>query len=295
MEQRNALSENCHRAQWLALLEKYGVGHPKFLHVIGAPGILVQTTMGEPPGRIGLEGAPANVLMVNMSPVQALRQTRGGRSFVSDMLHGDMTLMPGGTPSEWSWNSSCDRLDLIISADVLGEESKLNVVDRFLFRDREIEAVCRRLYREASLMDAAEWLYVQSLVIEVAMLLLRRHSTASQAAKILPTSGLTHNHARRVLEYIEANLGREMTLGELAGIADLSPHHFVRMFKRTMGVTPYRYVLERRVEGAKKMLRIRAASLVEIGLSLGFCSQSHFTTTFHRMVGATPVEFQKLQ
>jgi hypothetical protein len=85
-----------HRDQWLALLDKYGVGPPKALHVIEVPGALVQATLGEPAGRIGLEGVPANVLMFNMSPVQGLRQTREGRSFVSDMLYGDMALMPRG-------------------------------------------------------------------------------------------------------------------------------------------------------------------------------------------------------
>ena len=103
-----------------------------------------------------------------------------------------------------------------------------------------------------------------------------------------------HHQARRVLEYIEANLAHETTLNDLAAVADLSPHHFLRMFKRTMGMTPHQYVLESRVEGAKKMLRMKTKNLVEIGLTVGFCNQSHFTTTFHRMVGATPAEFQKM-
>jgi hypothetical protein len=90
-----------HRDQWLALLDHHGVGCPKALHVLEVPEGLVRATIGEPPGRLALDGAPANVLMFNMSPVQALRQTREGRSFVSDMLHGEMTLMPCGVPSLW--------------------------------------------------------------------------------------------------------------------------------------------------------------------------------------------------
>jgi AraC family transcriptional regulator len=282
-----------HRDQWLALLDKHDVRPPRALHVIELPGALVQATLGEPAGRISLGGAPANVLMFNMSPVQGLRQTREGRCFVSDMLYGDMTLMPCGVPSQWSWNSACDRLDVIVSADVFGDGSKLDVVDRVLFRDSEIEAICRCLYRQVSIDGMAERLYAESLVMQLAVLLLRRHSTASEAARILPSSGLTHNQARRVLDYIESNLKRELTLRELAGIADLSPHHFARMFKQTIGVAPHRYVLERRLERAKMMLRTSTASLVEISLSMGFCSQSHFTSTFRRMVGATPTAFQR--
>src|SRR5262249_59439946 len=113
--QQIQLASGSHRDQWLALLAKHGVGYPKALHVIEVPGALVQATLGEPASAIGLEGVAANVLMFNMSPVQALRQTREGRSFVSHMLHGDMTLMPPGVPSHWSWNSRCDRLDLSLS------------------------------------------------------------------------------------------------------------------------------------------------------------------------------------
>ena len=292
MDQRLSNSTPSHREQWLELLAKHGVGHPKTLNVVEVPGGLVQATIGEPPGRISLDGALANVLMFNISPVQGLRQTREGRSFISDVLHGEMTLMPRGVPSQWSWNSTCDRLDVIVSPGVFGDGRSLDVVDRYVFRDSEMEAICRRLYRKLSLNTAPERLYVESQLMKLAVLLLRRHSTVSQAARILPSSGLTRNQARRVLDYIESNLSRELTLSELAGIAELSLHHFARMFKKTIGVAPYRYVLERRVERAKLMLRSARTSLVDISLSVGFYSQSHFTSTFGRMVGATPTEFQ---
>src|SRR5215813_515465 len=217
MDQRLLNSALSHREQWLALLDKYGVGHAKALHTVAVPGGLVQMTVGEPPGRISLDGAPGSVLMFNISPVQGLRQTREGRSFVSDMLHGEMTLMPRGVPSQWSWNSVCDRLDVIVSPDVLGDGSKLDVVDRYAFRDSEIEAICRGLFREVSLNRAPERLRVESMLMKLAVLLQRHHSTASQAARIPPSSGLTRNQARRVLEYIEANLSSQLTLTELAG------------------------------------------------------------------------------
>jgi AraC family transcriptional regulator len=182
---------------------------------------------------------------------------------------------------------------VIVSADVLGAGSKLDVLDRFLFRDLEMEKICRRLYREAGLDHGADRLYMESLVMQMAVLLLHRHSSAAEPTTILPPGGLTRNQARRVLDYVESNLSRDLTLRELAGIADLSPHHFARMFKRTIGSAPHRYVLEPRVERAKRMLRITDETLVEISLSTGFSSQSHFTNTFRRVVGATPTEFQR--
>jgi len=284
--------ETSHRDRWLAVLAEHGVGRPTALNVAEVAGALVQATIGEPPGQIRLEGAPGNVLMFNLSPVQGLRQTRGGRSFVNDMLQGDMTLMPRGVPSQWSWRSACDRLDVIVPADVFGDGSQLDVVDRFLFRDPELEAVCRLLYREVSLDDMGDRLCVESLVMELAALLRRRHSSASETAEILPSRRLSCRQLRRVLDYIESGLDHELPLRALASVAELSPHHFARMFRQTVGIAPHRYVVERRVESAKTMLRTTRASLAEIGLSTGFCSQSHFTSTFQRIVGATPTEFR---
>jgi AraC family transcriptional regulator len=294
MKRDHVNPESAYRDQWLVLLEKKGVRRPLDLQVIAVPGIVAQITKGEPSGSLELEESPGNVLMVNLSPVQALRQVRNQHCFVSNMLNWDMTLMPRGTKSKWSWNSTCDRFDLIVSPEMFGEELKIDTVDRFLFRDQELENICRQLCREISLRERADRLYVETLSIDIAQLLLREYTTTSARTNATPGGGLTRNNTRRVIEYVEANLGRAVTVLELAQVAELSTHHFVRMFKRSLGLTPYQYVLERRVERAKELLRIEPASLAEVGLSTGFSSQSHFTTAFHRAVGATPAEFQRL-
>ena len=286
--------ESAYRDQWLALLEKNGVPHPTDLRVVAVPGVVVQLTRGEPSGSLELEESPGSVLMVNLSPVQALRQVRNQRLFVSNMLSWDMTLMPRGTRSKWSWNSTCDRFDVILSPDMLGEEHPIDTVDRFLFRDAKLKSLCQQLSREIILRDRADRLQIEMLAIELAQVFFRDYSTGRERTRGLPIGGLTRNNAQRVLEYAEANLGRGLTLRELAGVAQLSTHHFVRMFKKTLGVTPYQYLLERRVERAKDLLRGKPASLAEVALSSGFGSQSHFTSTFHRAVGATPAEFQRL-
>ena len=282
-----------HRDRWLAVLEKNGVRRPKALCAAEVPGGLVQATIGEPGGRMQLEPVPANVLMFNLSPVQALSQMREGRAFVSDMLRGEMTLMPAGVASEWSWNSTCDRPDVAVLPDVFGDGRPLEVIDRFLFRDGQLAAICRHLYREISLDARADRIYLELLVLELASVLQRRYSGASCTQSDIASGGVTRAQARRVLEYIESNLEREITLRELSSILDLSPCHFARMFKYTMHTAPHRYVLDRRIERAKVMLRANVASLLEISLSTGFCDQSHFSSTFRRAVGATPREFQR--
>jgi AraC family transcriptional regulator len=95
-----------------------------------------------------------------------------------------------------------------------------------------------------------------------------------------------------VLDHIEAHLGEELSLAELANIACLSPFHFSRCFKRSVGVGPQRYVTRRRVERARALMRRTDEPLAAIAQALGFADQSHFTQVFRRETGAPPARFR---
>ena len=72
----------------------------------------------------------------------------------------------------------------------------------------------------------------------------------------------------------------------------MSYFHFSRAFKQSMGMSPTNYIAERRIEGAKKLLQETELPISEIALRVGFSSQSHFTTSFRRVAGATPKAFR---
>ena len=70
----------------------------------------------------------------------------------------------------------------------------------------------------------------------------------------LVSGGLPRGKLRRVEDHIDANLGRELRLGQLCGVVHMSPFHFARLFKRTAGVPPHRFVMRRRVDRAVELL-----------------------------------------
>src|SRR5437879_8547822 len=101
------------------------------------------------------------------------------------------------------------------------------------------------------------------------------------------TGGLPECTLRRVTQYVQDNLHRELRLAELSGLVHMSPYHFARLFKRSTGVSPHRFLVRRRIEQASALLTAQTLSVAEIARSVGFRPPSHFTTTFRRVPGIT--------
>jgi len=79
-----------------------------------------------------------------------------------------------------------------------------------------------------------------------------------------------------------------ISLEHVARECGLSVSYFSRAFRKSTGMAPHRWLIQRRVEAAKALLSAKAASLSEIALLCGFADQSHFTRTFSGMVGSSP-------
>jgi AraC-like DNA-binding protein len=112
---------------------------------------------------------------------------------------------------------------------------------------------------------------------------LSAHTETSVARGGLPTW-----QARRVMAHVEGNLCRKLPIMELARLLGFSASHFCRAFKRTFGISPREYVLRRRIQLAQAMMLTSSDPLSAIASQCGMCDQSHFTRSFHRMVGETP-------
>jgi transcriptional regulator of acetoin/glycerol metabolism/AraC-like DNA-binding protein len=109
----------------------------------------------------------------------------------------------------------------------------------------------------------------------------------------LPRGGLAPGALRRVTEYIDSHLCEELALETLAARAGLSTFHFARAFKQSVGMPPHRYLLQQRVKKAVELLKQTEQPLTAIAQSLGFADQSHFSRSFHGLVGQAPSEFRR--
>lgn len=137
-------------------------------------------------------------------------------------------------------------------------------------------------------------LYVESLGTALAVHLLRKYGMSNRQAD-LHKGGLAPALLRRVIDYINANLGDELSLAELARITGLSAAHFGQAFRTAIGKPPHQYVIEKRIHRARELLRDANVPIAEIASVVGFSSQSHLTFNFRRVTGITPARFRRMQ
>jgi AraC family transcriptional regulator len=164
------------------------------------------------------------------------------------------------------------------------------------FRDPVIETIGRTVAAELNNPSPMASLLVETMSAALGIYILRNYSGLSPAAHPLASAKGTLDGRRlaRVLAFIDAHLDREMTLEELAREACLSRFHFARSFKAATGASPHRYILQRRLERAKTLLRTGMPSLAEVALACGFSSQAHFSSSFKQANGVSPKHYRQL-
>lgn len=246
--------------------------------------------------------APDHVVAVQLSGNVTVHQSRGGRTRSRTMNPGDVTVTPVGPPTRWRQAGQSLVVLLRLSPAyvriVAGDECALDpdrfeIQGNFATRDARIEDVGRRLLAGLELEGADSHLYVDTLACELTIHLLRQYTTAP-AAPTWPKAKLSPHKLRRAMLYIDENLRNDLTLTAIAEAVSLSPGHFAHAFREATGVAPHRYVLERRVEGAKALLRESDMPITEIADRIGCSSHSHLSVLFHRITGLTPRQFRTL-
>jgi AraC family transcriptional regulator len=162
----------------------------------------------------------------------------------------------------------------------------------------------RLFFEDAGLWDTAiklkalieshanDRLYCESLGIVLAHELVRLNLGATSVEPPV-RGGLAGWQQRIVAGYMEDHFAEQIPLATLAQLARLSPYHFCRAFKQSFGVPPHRFHTRIRIERAKLLLAKPAASVTSVGMAVGFCETSSFSTAFRKATGVTPTGFQR--
>jgi AraC family transcriptional regulator len=220
-----------------------------------------------------------------------------GRRFSDPLTPGRVMLVPRGTRDRTVFHDPVTITSLSLHPQLLSRavaETGLDVelIFQWSLADRQIVSVLRALQADLEDGSPAGRLYGESLGAALAVYLARRYA-ARPMQKQPVRGGLPTYQLRRVLDYISAHLEHDVSLADLARVAELSPNYFAELFRQRLGTPPHRYVLERRIERAKTLLRNRTLTVMDVALLTGFKDQGHFGRAFRQVVGMPPSTYRR--
>jgi AraC family transcriptional regulator len=150
------------------------------------------------------------------------------------------------------------------------------------------------LQREVQVQDNLSGLIAEGWALQ-AIAHIARATYAPLPCKSIVRGGLAPWQERRAKEMLEAHLDGAVSVIELAAECGVSAAHFARAFRRSTGVPPHRWLLERRIELARQLLQNPAESIADVALACGFADQSHLTHAFRKEVGVSPGMWRRLR
>jgi AraC family transcriptional regulator len=207
-----------------------------------------------------------------------------------------MELSSPGLGDELEFNDECHILALSFDTyfvDQFLETENFSFNQRYKPDDPSLSEILVKLNREIVDGHIAEKLYAESLILSCLVHLISNY--ASTGKKIFaPRGKLSSKQLTSITEYVHEYVQTNLNLPQLASCVHLSPFHFARLFRQTVGVSPYRYVLQMKIEYAKKLIRQRQVSMSDVAYALSFTDQAHFSNAFKKVTGVCPRQFLQM-
>lgn len=226
----------------------------------------------------------------------------GKLSQSSQVIPGTITIIPANMQNGAYWDAEHRFVVLVFESNLFAQRiaeatniDEVELLPTLSHPDPLIHNIGLALKAQCCESDGiGSRLYVDSLAIALTAHLLRYYSVQKRTLSI-SNSSLSKSKLRKVIEYIHHHFGQDITVAQLAAIAQISPSYFSALFKQSTGLAPHQYLLRYRIDLAKQLLRENKLSIAEISYHLGFSHQSHFSHHFKRIVGVSPKTFIKSQ
>lgn len=207
---------------------------------------------------------------------------------------GDLTLVPANVATDITLAERHHfiALCLPVKAVAIALETSVDAVDfghlhAAPFRDELLAGLCERLWSEAIDGNPRGTLFADGAFDCIVAMLARHAELNSQNSSTLSPGNL-----QDVLDHIDANIAGTIRVEQLATLCGMSRFQFSRAFSARMGMSPYAFILQERVQRAAVKLVTTKDSLAEIALDCGFSNQQHMTTAFRDRHGTTPGSFR---
>ena len=226
-----------------------------------------------------------------------------GASVHKNVLANRFIIIPPQSDVDININKTIETIYLYIHQNIVDEIMKLSSGDgvksagispSISFFDPLLEQLVIEVCHLARMKRTSSTNYADHLVRAIAAHIVEKHSAVSTPTEDQKAiKGLSPRNLNLVMEFIDKNLSKSLSLEDIASICDLSPSHFTRLFRSSTSLTPHQYLLRKRIDTAQGLLIESGMSISEIAFECGFADQVHFTQAFRRFAGKTPGAFRK--
>lgn len=254
-----------------------------------------------PPGECETHYPDHHTICISLAPrpVQFF-QVKGGKTHTALYRKGDISITPAEMQFFARWKEEDQYLQIRIASQFIHQVAKetvdrvpdqLEFVPEFRICDRHLESIAMMLLTELQQEHSGTKLYIESLSNVLAVHLLRQYAATKPQLPVYE-GGLPQRQLLQVLSYIHEYLHQDIKLADLAALLGMSQFHFSHVFKQSIGIAPYQYLLQQRIERAKQLLNESNRSIMEIALMCGFNSHSHLSKQFRQVTGMTPTAYR---
>ncbi|MEM7563947.1 MAG: AraC family transcriptional regulator [Pseudomonadota bacterium] len=214
---------------------------------------------------------------------------------------GDIWINPPGTPFSHQISEPCYFVILAVKAEEFLESATLNIkgkalqfLNNYNVHDEVIKGIIDLFLIEATTGGRNGYPYLKNLLSLLSTHYIQSYSNYSDLQNQLSSaSKFDQSQVNKVDQYIDQHISTHITVDDLADLLHCSKFYFLREFKKLMGITPYQYLMDKRLERARHLLSSDQGTIASIGFDLGFNDQAHFTRAFKKQFGLTPGKFQK--
>jgi AraC family transcriptional regulator len=220
----------------------------------------------------------------------------GSRSTLAD-ARDKLTFAPIGSSVE-GWNcfkrpvSSAIAVYLTPAASDHDSNDISKIPPSLYFENSNLKATLQKLRSVVDGSGIDDHAYAETLGLLLLWEL--RHAADRNYSRLEPVrGGLTGHQLKRIKEFVDAHVSKDIGISELAGLIGLSHFHFIRAFKYSVGISPYQYVLSERVSLAKEMLSESDLLIADVALAVGFSGTAQLNRVFGKLVGVTPSAFRR--
>jgi len=239
-------------------------------------------------------------IILNLKPEpHRLENWRDGehRDFIYHQ--NEIIVTPAGVASGWQWHTKTKCIIITLEPQQFADFARIELgillsreqlKDLPQFFDEDITQSGIQLKESLQCNLGSQVMFESYARIFLTKLILRY---GLQKDEYDFSKSFTARDYKLVLDHIAVNYGKNILLEDMAAKANLSTSHFARLFKQTIGQSPYQFLMSYRIEQAKKMLDNPQQLIVDIAIACGFSDQAHFSRAFKKVEGLTPKQYQQ--